>query len=682
LTQETEWLFTENESNHEIWGGSNETPYVKDSFHKYVIKGDKKAVNPEKKGTKVTCHHVLRIPAGSTATVNLRLYAEKSAPRASHHGVFGQPFSHTISVRAQESQAFYDDKIPSTLTPEERNVSVQAYAGLLWTKQYYHYRVKEWLAGDPATVKPPVGHQKGRNMDWGHLDTRDIISMPDCWEYPWFAVWDLAFHCVVFALIDVDFAKQQLLLMLREWYQHPNGALPAYEFNFSDVNPPVHAWACWRVYKASGEEGNRDRVFLARVFQKLLLNFTWWVNRKDINGEHIFSGGFLGLDNIGVFDRSKGIGEGNTLEQADGTAWMGFYCVYMLKIALELAEEDLVYEDVASKFFEHFVSISDALNTIGGTGLWDEQSGFYTDKLKGNGQACHVGIRSLVGLVPFFAIGNIPLNKMVGLEGFNRRTRWFLDNREDLAKQITFMEERDHNGAAYLLALPTEERAKRVLKYVFDEEEFLSPYGIRSLSKFHEKNPFTMHVCGEDMSVQYVPGESNTSMFGGNSNWRGPIWFPMNFLLVEALERYHNFYGKNLIGEFPTNSGQVKNLSEAAYGINTRLVNIFLPDKDGRRPCHGNDKKFAEDPHWKNLVLFYEYFHGDTGKGLGANHQTGWTALAAVCLDDIGRKRLRQQSKNASDDEEDGEDDEEPVHFTTDPKQISADLQAHLRKGM
>jgi len=361
---------------------------------------------------------------------------------------------------------------------------------------------------------------------------------------------------------------------------------------------------------------------------------------------------------------------------------MGFYCVYMLKIALELAEEDLVYEDVASKFFEHFVSISDALNTIGGTGLWDEQSGFYTDKLKGNGQACHVGIRSLVGLVPFFAIGNIPLNKMVGLEGFNRRTRWFLDNREDLAKQITFMEERDHNGAAYLLALPTEERAKRVLKYVFDEEEFLSPYGIRSLSKFHEKNPFTMHVCGEDMSVQYVPGESNTSMFGGNSNWRGPIWFPMNFLLVEALERYHNFYGKNLIGEFPTNSGQVKNLSEAAYGINTRLVNIFLPDKDGRRPCHGNDKKFAEDPHWKNLVLFYEYFHGDTGKGLGANHQTGWTALAAVCLDDIGRKRLRQQSKNASDDEEDGEDDEEPVHFTTDPKQISADLQAHLRKGM
>jgi len=416
-------------------------------------------------------------------------------------------------------------------------------------------------------------------------------------------------------------------------------------------------------------------VFLARAFQKLLLNFTWWVNRKDINGEHIFSGGFLGLDNIGVFDRSRPLSDAQ-LEQADGTAWMGFYCIYMLKIALELAEEDLVYEDVASKFFEHFVSIADAMNTIGGSGLWDEASGFYTDKLKRNGEELHLSIRSLVGLVPFFAVGNIPLSKMVGLEGFNRRTRWFLDNREDLAKQITFMEERDHNGAAYLLALPTEDRAKRVLKYVFDENEFLSPFGIRSLSKYHEKNPFQMDVCGERMSVEYVPGESNTSMFGGNSNWRGPIWFPMNFLFIEALERYHHFYGNNLSGDFPTGSGKHTVLSDAAYQLNTRLVSVFLPDADGHRPCHDRDLKFAKDPHWKDLVLFYEYFHGDTGKGLGANHQTGWTALAAVCLDDIGRKRLRQQNK-----EEDSEDEETPVTIH-DPKQISADLQRHLRAAL
>jgi len=535
LTQKAEWIFTENESNNEIWGGHNEKPYVKDSFHKYVIEKNINAVNPGKFGTKVACHHILRIPAGGTAVVNMRLYSSKSPKNHS----FGVNFNNIISRRYRECQAFYDDKMPSTLTKEERNVSIQAYAGLLWTKQYYHYRVKEWLAGDPNNIRPPLGHEKGRNTDWPHLDARDIVSMPDCWEYPWFAVWDLAFHCVVFALIDVDFAKQQLLLVLREWYQHPNGALPAYEFNFSDVNPPVHAWACWRVYKASGPEGSRDRVFLARAFQKLLLNFTWWVNRKDINGEHIFSGGFLGLDNIGVFDRSRPLSDAQ-LEQADGTAWMGFYCIYMLKIALELAEEDLVYEDVASKFFEHFVSIADAMNTIGGSGLWDEASGFYTDKLKRNGEELHLSIRSLVGLVPFFAVGNIPLSKMVGLEGFNRRTRWFLDNREDLAKQITFMEERDHNGAAYLLALPTEDRAKRVLKYVFDENEFLSPFGIRSLSKYHEKNPFQMDVCGERMSVEYVPGESNTSMFGGNSNWRGPIWFPMNFLFIEALERSYD----------------------------------------------------------------------------------------------------------------------------------------------
>eukprot|EP01117_Protostelium_nocturnum_P014909 TRINITY_DN5728_c0_g1_i1.p1 TRINITY_DN5728_c0_g1~~TRINITY_DN5728_c0_g1_i1.p1 ORF type:complete len:1058 (+),score=436.74 TRINITY_DN5728_c0_g1_i1:274-3447(+) len=654
LVKDAEWIFTENESNNEIWGGQNETPYVKDSFHKYVIHKDEEAVNPKKVGTKVACYHVLRIPAGETVTINLRMYLKKEAPTLDiFNGVFGDHFEKTFDRRKKESTAFYDSKIPATLTKEERNVSMQAYAGLLWTKQFYHYRVKEWLKGDPNTVKPPQHReQTGRNVDWGHLDTRDIISMPDCWEYPWFAVWDLAFHCVVFAYIDVDFAKNQLLLMLREWYQHPNGALPAYEFNFSDVNPPVHAWACWRVYKQSGPEGQRDRVFLARVFQKLLLNFTWWVNRKDITGKNIFGGGFLGLDNIGLFDRSKPSTTGY-LEQADGTAWMGFYCIYMLKIALELSLEDLVYEDVASKFFEHFVSIADALNTIGGSGLWEDNTGFYADQLKVGNEQTKLPIRSLVGLVPFFAIGNIPLSKMVPLEGFNRRTQWFLNNRLDLAKQISFMEEREHNQAAYLLALPTLERAKRVLVRVFDENEFLSDYGIRSLSKYHKDHPFHLNLQDEQLSVEYVPGESTSGMFGGNSNWRGPIWYPMNFLLIEALERYHHFYGDSLTGDFPSKGGERTTLGDCAYQLNTRLVSVFLPDKEGHRPCHDRNALFAKDPHWKDLVLFYEYFHGDSGKGLGASHQTGWTALAAVCLDDIGRKRMNLCKKDESDSDSD-----------------------------
>ena len=623
------FLFTENETNVErLFSSTNASPYVKDAFHDYVVHGKKDAVNPKRMGTKAAAHCVLDLAAGETRIVRARLYSEKATPAKT----FGDEFNQTFAARRHEADEFYDAVLPTDISKEERNVARQAFAGLLWSKQFYHFVVEDWLEGDPAQPLPPASRLSGRNADWPHLYNRDIISMPDKWEYPWFAAWDLAFHMIPFARIDPDFAKDQLNLLLREWYMHPNGQIPAYEWNFSDVNPPVHAWACFRVYKMTGPRGQRDRVFLSRVFQKLLVNFTWWVNRKDPGGRHLFSGGFLGLDNIGVFDRSKPLPTGGHLDQADGTAWMAFYCSTMLAISLELAEHDPAYEDIASKFFEHFISIADAMNNLGGTGLWHEEDGFYYDQLLLEGKSFPLRLRSMVGIIPLFAVEFIEEERLDQLPGFAKRTRWFLENRKDLAADISYMS-KGQAGGRRLLAIPSRERLARVLRYVFDEKEFLSPYGVRSLSRAYADNPFVLNAGGEDYKVEYVPGESDTGLFGGNSNWRGPIWFPTNFLLIEALERYHHFYGDSFKVEFPTGSGNMINLAQAAKELAQRMVRLFVPGADGARPCHGSEERYKQGQTDQDLILFHEYFHGETGLGLGANHQTGWTAIVARLIE-------------------------------------------------
>jgi hypothetical protein len=621
-------LMTENETNSQLFGVPNGTHPAKDAFHEAVIRGNVAALSHAGRGTKAAPHYILDVPAGGEAIVRLRLTCEAEAPATP----FGSEFEALFEHRRRESDEFYADRLPTHLEDEERRVARQAYAGLLWSKQFYHYVVKDWLDGDADQPKPPDVRKYGRNGDWPHLFNRDVISMPDKWEYPWYAAWDLAFHMIPMAQVDPEFAKAQLALMLREWYMHPNGQIPAYEWNFSDVNPPVHAWACWRVYKIAGSKGHRDREFLQKVFHKLLINFTWWVNRKDPEGRNLFAGGFLGLDNIGVFDRSKPLPTGGHLEQADGTAWMAFYCSTMLAMALELAEHDPAYEDVASKFFEHFVSIADAMNNLGGRGLWDDHDGFYYDQLHCNGDSQLLKIRSIVGIIPLFAVEILEEETIARLPGFRKRMQWFLDHRQDLACHISYMERTDHHGhnhAHRLLAIPSRERLENVLRYVLDESEFLSDYGVRALSRVHKDSPFVFHAGGEEHRVDYLPGESNSGLFGGNSNWRGPIWFPVNYLLIEALERYHHFYGDDFRVECPAGSGQLLNLQEVADELSQRLARIFLPDGQGRRPCHGSDARYADDPHFRDLVLFYEYFHGDNGRGVGASHQTGWTALAA-----------------------------------------------------
>jgi hypothetical protein len=633
--------FTDNETNlARLWNGSNATPYVKDAFHRYVVSGEREAVNPAATGTKAAAHYVLHVPAGRSAAVQLRLSAVAEMPLVP----FGPEFDRTLAVRRDESDNFYDSVMAPGVTPEERRVTRQAYAGLLWSKQFYYYVVPDWLDGDPALPPPPENRKTGRNSEWRHLHNRDVVSMPDKWEYPWYAAWDLAFHMLPFAHIDPEFAKQQLVLFLREWYMHPNGEIPAYEWALGDVNPPVHAWAVWRTYKISGRRGERDRVFLERCFQKLLLNFTWWVNRKDEDGHNIFGGGFLGLDNIGVFDRSRPLPTGGHLEQADGTAWMAFYCATMLAMALELASENPAYEDVASKFFEHFIAIADATNHLGGSGLWDEADGFYCDLLHADGMKVPLRIRSLVGVVPLFAVEILDHETIERLPGFRKRLQWFLENRKDLTLSISCMLQGscgpdDAARHQRLLAIPTRERLVRVLSHVLDENEFLSPYGVRSVSRVHKDHPYVLDVMGEQFRVEYTPAESTNGLFGGNSNWRGPIWMPLNYLLIESLERYHRFYGDSLQVEFPTGSGRMLNLQQVAHELARRLSALFLPDASGRRPCHGDDPSYASDPHWKDLVLFYEYFHGDNGRGVGASHQTGWTALAARLIDQIAEAR-------------------------------------------
>ncbi len=626
------YLFTDNETNTDLHPDVPSTSgFFKDAFHEFVVRGQAQAVNPQQRGTKAAAHFRYEIPPGQSIVVRARMCEAEQAPDE----WFGAGFDQVFDARQAEADAFYADVIPSSLTSDEQTVARQAYAGLLWTKQFYHYVVDAWLQGDSNYVVNTDQRRLGRNHGWQHLFNRDVISMPDKWEYPWYAAWDLAFHMLPMADVDEEFAKQQLILFLREWYMHPNGALPAYEWALGDVNPPVHAWACWDLYQVGVRKGRPDKDFLARTFQKLLLNFTWWVNRKDPDGANIFSGGFLGLDNIGVFDRSKPLPTGGYLRQADATAWMAFYCGIMLQMAMELAQESVAYADMASKFLEHYLAIADATNALHDTGLWDEEDGFYYDHLLNNGQSIPLKVRSLVGLIPLCTPVILEESKIEGLSGFRKRTEWFLQNRSDLAQHMSHMTRYCPAGQKYglrLLALPTTERLQRMLKVMLDESEFLSPYGIRSLSAKHGTDPYVFEHHGIREEVRYVPGESESYMFGGNSNWRGPIWFPLNYLLIESLRKFHQFYGNGLQVECPTGSGKFLNLNEVAAEIERRLVRIFLPDEAGRRPCHGADAQFAQEGNWRELVLFYEYFHGDSGRGLGASHQTGWTALVATML--------------------------------------------------
>jgi len=661
-----ELLLTDNETNHaRLHGTRNTSPHVKDAFHARVVHGATDAVRADGPGTKAAAWYRLALAPGETRVVRLRL-ARTSEPTAGGAAVRGDraadagagiparldagagiparfdadagipaSFDATVAARAAEADAFYATRIPAALSPDERAVARQAYATLLWSQQLFHYDVRQWLEGDPAQPAPPPERWHGRNRDWQHLNNCDVISMPDKWEYPWYAAWDLAFHMVPLARIDAQLAKEQLVLFTREWFMHPNGQLPAYEFAFGDVNPPVHAWGAWRVYQTAAASGARDRVFLSRVFHKLLLNFTWWVNRKDEGGKNVFGGGFLGLDNIGVFDRSQPLPTGGSLQQADGTAWMAFYCGTMLAMALELAKDDPAGEDMATKFFEHFVAIADAINTHGGSGLWCERDGFYYDQLQNGDGATPLRIRSLVGLVPLLACEVLEDDVLARLPDFAERMRWFVANRPELAARIV---QTSPDGKHTLLAIPSRERLCRLLRIMLDESEFLSPHGIRSVSRRHLDEPFVYRAGGAEYRVDYTPGESVNGMFGGNSNWRGPIWFPINYLLIEALERYGHFYGDDLRVECPTGSGVWMTLDEVACELSRRLASLLLPDARGVRPSQPDSGALATDPGGRALVRLHEYFHGDTGRGLGASFQ-GWTCLVARCLENVAAKR-------------------------------------------
>ncbi len=661
-TGQPELLFTENETNNaRLFNGRNRSPYVKDAFHEYVIRQNQSAVNPDQIGTKMAAHYVLDIAPGQSALLKLRLTDleplssmdinanvagtisspahQERAEEVPGTNDFGAGFDRLFELRKTEADEFYASRIPQYLSDDAKNVMRQAYGGMLWSKQFYHYDVKTWLEGDPAGPPPPKERLHGRNKDWTHLYNEDIVSMPDKWEYPWYAAWDLAFHCIPLAIVDPDFAKEQLILLLREWYMHPNGQLPAYEWAFGDVNPPVHAWAAWRVYKIERRvRGVADRGFLEKVFHKLLLNFTWWVNRKDPDGANIFQGGFLGLDNIGVFDRSAPLPTGGHLEQSDGTSWMGMYCLNMLAIALELAKDDPAYEDVASKFFEHFVYIARAMNDFGsgGVSLWDEEDGFYYDVLHlPNGEEHFLKIRSMVGLIPLFAVETLEPEIVDRLPGFKRRMQWFIDNHPDVPEHIE-MTQRSARGVRRLLSLVSRKQLKRVLSRMLDETEFFSPYGIRALSRYHLDHPYEVVVNGNVSRVDYEPAESSTGVFGGNSNWRGPIWMPVNYLLIESLQKFHHYYGEDFQVPCPARSNQNADLWQVASEISKRLGHIFIRGKDGRRPVAGAQENFQSDPFWRDLILFHEYFHGDNGAGIGANHQTGWTGLVAKLLEQSG----------------------------------------------
>ncbi len=626
-----ELLITENETNFSKMNGLSTPPEgpTKDAFDRFVVHGETSAVQNDGEGTKAAFLERLELDPGETRILRLRLVRADQGPVAEiDHAAFDACFAQRIA----EADEFYSGCIPADVPDDDRNIARQAYAGLLWSKQFYYYVSDRWLRGDPGQPLPPEAHKTGRNADWKHLFCRDVLSVPDKWEYPWFAAWDSAFHMVPMADLDPAYAKHQLTLLLREWYMHPNGQIPAYEFAFGDANPPVHAWAALEVYRvdAARNGGKCDTEFLERCFQKLLLNFTWWVNRQGSDGQNLFAGGFLGLDNIGVFDRSMPI-NGTHVQQADGTAWMGFYCASMLNIALELAQTRSVYEDIASKFLEHYVAIVDALNHHQGDGLWDEETGFYFDRLfLSDGTAQSVAIRSIVGLIPLFGIAVLHREKLEKLTSFRGRLDWFLNNRPELARHIQPIENSDpeHDGDLYLSLLPRE-RLLRVLSRVLDEKEFLSDFGIRSLSRYHQDCPFTLDLDGTHYTVKYLSAEGDSSLFGGNSNWRGPLWMPINRLLRDALEQYGLAFGPGLQLEYPSGSGQTRNLHEIACDLDRRLLRIFRRDAEGARPVHSGEALYKDDPCWRDLVLFPEYFCGDTGRGLGASHQTGWTALIA-----------------------------------------------------
>ena len=628
-------LFVDNETNtRRLYGLGNGPAFPKDGINDFVVDGNEDVVNPSQAGTKASAHYQFTIPPGEEITVRMRLTNDASVTSidpAAADAIF--------AARLAEADEFYATLISNDLTPDARNVMRQSFAGLLWSKQFYHYVVRDWLDGDPNAAPPPKARRCGRNHDWLHLYNSDVISMPDKWEYPWYAAWDLAFHTIPLAMVDSEFAKDQLMLMLREWYMHPNGQIPAYEWAFGDVNPPVHAWAAWRVYKIDKRRhGVGDRKFLQRVFHKLMLNFTWWVNRKDAQGLNVFQGGFLGLDNIGVFDRSAPLPTGGFIEQADGTGWMAMYSLNLLAIAMELAKEDNSYEDVASKFWEHFLHIASAMNHMGsdGNGMWDEMDGFFYDMLHlpEAGQV-PMRVRSMVGLIPLFAVETLEPEVIDKLGGFKRRMEWFIENRPDLTMNVASMNTQGE-GERLLLSIAGETQLRSVLRYMLDENEFLSDYGIRALSRVHKAHPYCLEVGGQDYKVGYDPAESTTGLFGGNSNWRGPIWYPVNYLLIESLQKFHHYYGDSFQVECPTASGNFMNLWEVAAEISRRLTRTFLQDPVGRRPVNGNSADYQHDPHWRNLVLFYEYFNGDDGTGLGASHQTGWTGLAAKLLQQSG----------------------------------------------
>ena len=626
-------LFTENETNNELlFQTPNQTDYVKDGINNAVISGQEGFTNPAGTGTKAAAHLQAMIPAGGSYTIQIRFSKDRTTkPFADFDDVFDR--------RIDEANAFYHTIQNPKLSEDERRVQRQAFAGLMWTKQFYHYSLEKWLHGDDNGPKPAESRKEGRNHDWMHLYNLDVISMPDKWEYPWYAAWDLAFHMIPVAMIDPEWAKRQLILMTREWYMHPNGQMPAYEWAFDDVNPPVHAWAAWRVYKITEKiTGHADTVFLEKIFHKMLLNFTWWINRKDESGNNIFQGGFLGLDNIGVFDRSAPLPSGGHLEQADGTAWMGMFCLNMLTISLELAKTRPAYEDVATKFFEHFVYIANAINAPHDDhGLWHEKNGFYYDALHTpNGQHVPLMIHSFVGLIPLFAVETIEPEVLDRLPRFRRRMEWFMKHRKHLMKNLTLLNPHENEGR-YLLSLVNEVQLRRIMERMLDPDQFLSDYGLRGLSKEHENNPFVINIDGVLHSVEYEPAESKTHLFGGNSNWRGPIWYPVNYLMIESLQKFDFFYGQRLKVEMPTGSGDEKCLWEVAADISQRLINVFLrDDATGRRPFYGDTDYFQFDPHWRDNLLFYEYFHGDNGAGIGASHQTGWTALVAKLIQQTG----------------------------------------------
>jgi hypothetical protein len=631
-----ELLFTENESNaSRLWGQPNPSPYVKDAFHQYVISGARDAVNPSKSGTKAAAHYVLEVPAGGTKDVRLRLSPKPTT------GAFGT-FDRIFNSRLADANEFYVRIIPKQLSEDERRVYRQAVAGMLWSKQHYYFDLDRWLTEHDA--HPLLGSNKGncRNADWFHMLNDDVISMPDKWEYPWYAAWDLAFHTISLSLVDFDFAKDQLLLMLRNLYAHPNGQIPAYEWNFGDVNPPVHAWATLFLYRIETELGRSDLRFLERSFHGLMLNFNWWVNRKDPEGRNVFAGGFLGLDNIGVFDRSAPLPTGGHLDQADGTAWMAFYCLCMLEIALILTEYDIMYQEIAARFLEHFVWITYAMDRIGVSHdeMWDSEDGFFYDLLHfPNGDATRLKIRSMVGLLPLCAATVFEPGTLSKYPHLMELIAIFRERHPEVAKKIATADDPNIGGylGRRLASVCNKQKLQRILAYMLDEKEFLSPYGIRSLSKYHLDHPFVFDLGGQEYKVQYLPAESNTGMFGGNSNWRGPIWMPVNGLIIRGLLQMYPFYGEDFKVECPTGSGNYLTLYEVAKEINRRLSSIFLRDANGQRPVYGGTKKFQDDPHWRDYILFYEYFHGDNGAGLGASHQTGWTGLIARGLDLFAR---------------------------------------------